>query len=136
MAIIVYTACVVDFLRHYSQDSPMRQSPSYFYRGAVDQRLKSMIDALVFSTLVPLFIRSIYRVIEMAGGWTGRIITTEVYFSAFSFCYLDLSLRSWTVVSDGGMIAFAMLTINFARPGFLLGSEQREKYSREKKMIK
>ncbi|KAJ7264280.1 hypothetical protein C8J57DRAFT_1624806 [Mycena rebaudengoi] len=104
--------CVVDFLRHYSQDYPVWQSPSYFYCGAMDQRLKRMIDVLVFSTLV-LFIRSIYRVIEMAGGWTGRIITTEVYFNLVQSCW------------DGGMIAFAMLTINFAHPGFLLGSEQQ-----------
>jgi hypothetical protein len=39
-----------------------------------------MVAGLAFSTLV-IFIRSIYRTIELTDGWRGRIIQTQLYFS-------------------------------------------------------
>ncbi len=34
-----------------------------------------------------ILIRSIYRTIELSDGWTGRIISTQVYFSESLPCY-------------------------------------------------
>ena len=82
VAICVYTACGVDFLRHYTAAAPVRPLISSSERGVLDTRLKLMIAAMVFSTVV-LFIRSIYRIVELADGWQGKIITTELYFSAY-----------------------------------------------------
>ncbi|KAJ7430596.1 hypothetical protein FB451DRAFT_1495825 [Mycena latifolia] len=49
--------------------------------------------------------RSIYRTIELATGWDGRIIHTEVEFN----------------VMDGGMVVLAIFaTLNIAHPGLLL----------------
>ena len=70
-----------------------------------------------------------YRTIELADGWNGRIISTQVLFSAFlpsqSFCELtenDTFLSFFfTDVLDGAMITLAMYTMNFAHPGLLLG---------------
>jgi hypothetical protein len=45
-------------------------------------RMQILICALVFNTTC-LFIRAVYRVIELSDGWSGRIIRTQVYFSAF-----------------------------------------------------
>ncbi|KAJ7268611.1 RTA1-domain-containing protein [Mycena rebaudengoi] len=102
VAIIVYSALAGDYFRRYLTDSPARTSVAST-RGALTPRLKIMIGALLFSTTV-LFIRSIYRTIELQDGWTGRIIHTEVYFN----------------VLDGGMVVLAIFTMNFAHPGFLL----------------
>ncbi|TFK46774.1 RTA1 like protein [Heliocybe sulcata] len=80
-------------------------------RGLVDKRLKLMIIGMCFSTLC-LFIRSIYRTIELADGWDGRIIGTQVYFN----------------VLDGTMVFLAIFTLNVFHPGFLLraaGSSNR-----------
>ncbi|KAJ6579162.1 RTA1-like protein [Mycena vulgaris] len=107
VAICVYAACGVDFLRHYTASRPVRPLISSGDRGVLNGRLKLMIAALGFSTFV-LFIRSIYRIVELADGWTGRIITTELYFN----------------VLDGGMVVLAIWTINIAHPGLLLGSER------------
>lgn len=41
-----------------------------------------MIFGLATETLF-ILIRTIYRTIELADGWTGRIIHTQVYFSGF-----------------------------------------------------
>ncbi|KAJ7096974.1 RTA1 like protein [Mycena crocata] len=106
IAICVYTACGVDFLRHYLASKPVRPTVSASAaRGVLDQKLRLMIAAMGFSTLM-LFIRSIYRIVELADGWTGRIITTEVYFN----------------ILDGGMVVLAIYTMNIAHPGLLLGS--------------
>ncbi|KAJ7246443.1 RTA1-domain-containing protein [Mycena rebaudengoi] len=102
VAIIVYSALAGDYFRRYLTDSPARTSVSST-RGVLTPRLKIMIGALLFSTTV-LFIRSIYRTIELQNGWNGRIIHTEVYFN----------------VLDGGMVVLAIFTMNFAHPGFLL----------------
>ncbi|KAF7370055.1 RTA1-like protein [Mycena sanguinolenta] len=103
VAIVVYSTLAGDFLRRYHVDRPVRGTS--VDRGVMDPKLKTMIAALAFSTLV-LFIRSIYRIIELATGWNGRVIETEVYFN----------------VLDGGMVTLAIFTINFAHPGRLLGS--------------
>ncbi|KAJ7604128.1 RTA1-like protein [Roridomyces roridus] len=95
VAILVYVALASDFLWHYRKDIPL------------EPKTKTMIAALAFSTLV-LFIRSIYRIIELAGGWHGRIIETEVYFD----------------VLDGGMVVLAIAVINLAHPGRLLGPQR------------
>jgi hypothetical protein len=42
--------------------------------------MKVMIYAMIFNTTC-LFIRSVYRLIELSDGWDGRIISTQRYFS-------------------------------------------------------
>ncbi|KAJ7278443.1 RTA1-like protein [Mycena rebaudengoi] len=84
-AIVVYSSLAGDFFRRYFMYSPI------------------MIGGLVFSTTC-LFIRSVYRTIELTDGWTGRIIHTELYFN----------------VLDGAMVTLAIFTMNAAHPGFLL----------------
>ncbi|KAJ7099860.1 RTA1-like protein [Mycena crocata] len=108
IAIVTYSSLAGDFLRRYTKDLPLRGSSGD--RGLMDSKLKTMVAALAFSTLV-LFIRSIYRIIELASGWNGRIIHTEVYFN----------------VLDGGMVILAIFAINFAHPGRLLGSRRPER---------
>ncbi|KAJ7112088.1 RTA1-like protein [Mycena epipterygia] len=102
VVIIVFSAIGLDFVRRYIRDKP-RHADSDGTRGVLTPRLKIMLAALTFSTTV-LFIRSVYRIIELSGGWEGRVIHTEVYFN----------------VLDGGMVVLAIFTLNFAHPGLLL----------------
>ncbi|KIY69317.1 RTA1 like protein [Cylindrobasidium torrendii FP15055 ss-10] len=110
--IVIYSIVSGEFLWRYFTDRPLRAKAtngsqatlSGIYRGDLTMKLKVMLGALAFDLLV-LFIRSVYRVIELQDGWNGRIITTEVYFN----------------VLDGAMIILAMYTFNFAHPGLLLG---------------
>ncbi|KAJ7278457.1 RTA1 like protein [Mycena rebaudengoi] len=101
-AIVVYSSLAGDFFRRYFKHSPVRKVPGS--REDMTPRLKIMIGGLVFSTTC-LFIRSVYRTIELTDGWTGRIIHTELYFN----------------VLDGAMVTLAIFTMNMAHPGFLLG---------------
>jgi len=75
-------------------------------RGVMSQRVGLMIIAIVFATLFVL-IRSIYRTIELLGGWRGRVITTEKYFN----------------ILDGAPIVAAMFILNFLHPAVLLRAD-------------
>ncbi|KAG6876216.1 hypothetical protein C0993_004915, partial [Termitomyces sp. T159_Od127] len=53
---------------------------------------------------------SIYRVVELADGWLGRVIRTEVYFN----------------VLDGVMITLAIYTFNIIHPGYFLADDEEK----------
>lgn len=75
-------------------------------RSIGKSKLHLMVAGLIFSTVV-IFIRSVYRTIELSDGWTGRINHTQVYFN----------------VLDGAMILLAMICLNVLHPGWLLKPE-------------
>ncbi|KZS96025.1 RTA1 like protein [Sistotremastrum niveocremeum HHB9708] len=127
VAIVIYSVLASEFLIRVIRGWPVRTpkqstdekaelgvSPSassnlkYLPGGAIDRKTKLMFAGLAFSTLC-IFIRSIYRTIELANGWSGRIIGTERYFNFL----------------DGMMVAFAMICLNALHPGWLLPAERR-----------
>jgi len=74
-----------------------------------------MVLGVGLSTLC-MFIRGIYRTIELSNGWGGRIISTESYFIAL----------------DGSMIVLSMLALSVFHPGRLLSNDRatvEEKHS-------
>ncbi|KIP03964.1 hypothetical protein PHLGIDRAFT_214753 [Phlebiopsis gigantea 11061_1 CR5-6] len=108
-AITIYMALATEFILRFLNDRPIRRgSVSLSEKAAsgrfLDRKMKLMLLGLFFSSLT-IFIRSIYRTIELADGWDGRIISTQRYFN-------------WL---DGGMITLATFSINIFHPGFLLG---------------
>jgi hypothetical protein len=102
VTIIVFSICATEFFIRVVRDLPIRRH-NLHTRGYLDGRGKAMVAALAFNTTC-LFIRSVYRTIELSDGWSGRIISTQVYFN----------------VLDGGMVTLAIYTLNIAHPGFLL----------------
>ncbi|KAF7985360.1 hypothetical protein HWV62_6587 [Athelia sp. TMB] len=106
-SITVYVVCAIEFFWRFFNDRPVErgEDPKGALRGTPDRRLQVMMAALAFDTLC-IFIRAIYRTIELANGWTGHVIETQVYFN----------------VCDGAMIVLAIYTLNFFHPGRLLGA--------------
>lgn len=139
-AITIYVALASEFLWHCFMERPVGRHSAASDDFASDEketaeqpaaephvltrRLRLMIFGLSFSTLC-IFVRSVYRAIELANGWTGRIITIQVYFSEFSavFARAFKVLTLSTDVLDGAMIVLAMYTLNVFHPGLLLGRE-------------
>ncbi|KIP03965.1 hypothetical protein PHLGIDRAFT_20109 [Phlebiopsis gigantea 11061_1 CR5-6] len=107
-AITVYVALASEFILRYAYNRPVRKVKMESYDASddapLDKKLKLMLLSLALSSLL-IFIRSVYRTIELTDGWDGKIISTEVLFN----------------VLDGAMIALATYTINFLHPGLLLG---------------
>ncbi|KAJ7708645.1 RTA1 like protein-domain-containing protein [Mycena rosella] len=76
IVIILLSTAGLDFFRRYISARPARNTAvDSATRGVLTLRLKIMLSTLAFSTTA-LFIRSIYRIIELSTGWTGRIIQT------------------------------------------------------------
>ena len=68
--------------------------------------LKLLVGAMIFS-VVMIYIRSIYRSIELLQGWNGYLITHQIYF----------------VVLDAVLMVLAVSVFNVLNPGWLLGKD-------------
>ncbi|KAI0061919.1 RTA1-domain-containing protein [Artomyces pyxidatus] len=101
IAIVFYVALASEFLFRYIKDSPIRSYEGA--RGKTDKRMKLLLLGMSIMTVF-IFIRSIYRTIELADGWDGKIYTTQSLFT----------------ILDGLMITLAMFTLNIFHPGYLL----------------
>ncbi|KAJ7148044.1 RTA1 like protein-domain-containing protein [Mycena crocata] len=127
ITISVYILLASEFFLRYFTDSPIGGKAAAYHslgsttslnrnsqisnrgRGKLDRNLKFMIAALVFNTTC-LLIRAIYRTLELADGFSGRIVSIERYFN----------------ILDGGMIAFAIFSLNFVHPGVYLAPQNKE----------
>ncbi|KDQ09238.1 hypothetical protein BOTBODRAFT_37144 [Botryobasidium botryosum FD-172 SS1] len=112
IAITFYALLALEFFARFYTNRPVRnvasnESPEAkaFATGSqkVGKSLKLLILGLGLSSLF-LFIRAVYRTIELSDGWNGRIISTQTYFN----------------VLDGLAVFAAMLTLNVLHPGYLL----------------
>ncbi|KZT64813.1 RTA1-domain-containing protein [Daedalea quercina L-15889] len=102
-SITIYMALAAEFILRFLWKSPVRAadaSPVYPF----DRNAKLMLAGLTLSSLC-IYVRSVYRTIELANGWTGYVIHTQRYFD-------------WL---DGGMICLAIFVVNIFHPGLLLG---------------
>ena len=68
-----------------------------------DKNMKLLVLVTSFSILL-IIMRSIYRTVELAGGWTGHVIETERYFIAL----------------DGAPMAALVIAFNILHPGVLI----------------
>jgi len=104
VSLIIFIGISSEYYIRYIRDVPIRQrQPDEPGRREWGWRMKLFTASLVF-ILVCILIRSIYRTAELADGWNGTIITTEIYFDIF----------------DAGMVTLAMFTMNFFHPGYFL----------------
>jgi hypothetical protein len=114
--IIVYASCAAEYFIRYNKGTPLSKNrrnetanPNGLKHGTLTWNIQLMSYALTFNTAC-LVIRAIYRIVEFADGWNGKIIHTQVLFNVF----------------DGAMITLAIYTLNFFHPGRLLSSEEEE----------
>ncbi|KAL4924338.1 RTA1 domain-containing protein [Aspergillus undulatus] len=93
-SITVFVLCAADFVRR-----TLRRRLLQSLTGTV----VPLLAAMVFSVIC-IYIRSIYRTIELLEGWDGYLITTERFFIAL----------------DGAMMVLAVAVFNFIHPGWFL----------------
>lgn len=109
VALTAFMFLAGEYFFRFITERPYRSAPNnnsvatLYTRRHWTLRLKLFSAAMGFSTLT-LFIRAIYRVIELANGWNGRIIGTQVYFN----------------VLDGAMVVLAMYALTFFNPACFL----------------
>lgn len=116
-AIVAYVALASEFLVRYLNDRPLSmysRDPNSPSRAPLSKNMRLMLIGMAMMTVF-IFIRSVYRTIELINGFQGAIIHKQVLFN----------------VLDGTMIVLALLTLNFFHPGFLLADETVEKAGSE-----
>jgi hypothetical protein len=71
---------------------------------------------------VVIFFSMVYHTTELANGWKGRIISTQVYFSALVNIILWRNNNSSFLIDvlNGGMVTLAINTLNIFHLGCLL----------------
>lgn len=105
-SITVFVVCAADFIRRTMRRRLLQQ-----LTGSVIP----LLGAMVLSVLC-IYVRSIYRTIELLQGWKGFLITHEKYFIAL----------------DGAMMVVAVAVFNLLHPGWLLpGQEKTSQLKRE-----
>ncbi|GBE84524.1 Sphingoid long-chain base transporter RSB1 [Sparassis crispa] len=102
-AITLYMILATEFILRFHYKKPLRKDDSAG-EHSFDSKTKFMLLGLAI-TNVFIYIRSVYRTIELVDGWDGTIIQTQVYFNVF----------------DAAMITVAMYVLNAMHPGRLLG---------------
>lgn len=95
-SVTVFVVCAADFVRR-----TMRRRLLVRLAGSVGV----LLGAMVLSVLC-VYVRSIYRTVELSQGWKGFLITREKYFVAL----------------DGAMMVVAVVVFNVLHPGWLLPS--------------
>ncbi|BCR85595.1 RTA1 domain-containing protein [Aspergillus chevalieri] len=109
-SITVFVICAADFVRRTIRKRLLQR---------VNGSIVPLFAAMIFSVLC-VYVRSIYRTIELAQGWDGYLITTQRYFIAL----------------DGAMMVAAVAVFNVFHPGWLLpkvadGSDSQKKMRSE-----
>ena len=97
-SITVFVICAVDVFRRVKRVGMLGV--------ATKNPLRPLLAAMVLS-VVCIYIRSIYRTIELAQGWSGYLITHQSYFIGL----------------DGIMMVIAVGIFNICHPGWLLPSD-------------
>ena len=70
----------------------------------------------LYVTIVLMYIRSIFRLIEFADGWYGKIATNEVYFYIFDFLMIFLCFVAFTALHFGVHLRKAELALPVTAP--------------------
>ncbi|KAN0070076.1 RTA1 domain containing protein [Elaphomyces granulatus] len=98
VAITVFAFLALDFLRRTIRQGTLR---------TMKRTMVPLLCAMVLSVIC-IYIRSIYRTIELLQGWNGYLITTEIFF----------------VILDGAMMVPAVAIFNIIHPGWFMPTEK------------
>lgn len=80
--LIVYIILGVEYFWRYFKNVPLKDKPAeMYYRADFTKRVKWMTISVAAMTLL-ILIRSVYRAIELAGGYNGKVAATQWLFGA------------------------------------------------------
>ncbi|KAJ8453616.1 hypothetical protein ONZ51_g13500 [Trametes cubensis] len=119
VSLSVFSTLLVEYLVRRHQDRPFRKPAldeledstitGSFKGQSLQGPMMRLAVGLCIGTAL-LYIRAIYRTVELADGWTGKVIQTQSLF----------------IVFDGIMVFGTMLTLNICHPGQLLKTPEPE----------
>ncbi|KAK8022293.1 hypothetical protein PG993_013060 [Apiospora rasikravindrae] len=101
----VFAGLAVDFLRRISKSSlsPDRSIGGFDNGGVVPKKYYSVLTAL-FISLVCIVARNLFRVAELAEGWTGHLVLHERYFVALDGFLMVLAVWIFIVLDPARIV--------------------------------
>lgn len=64
------------------------------------KKFKLFVSAIIISDIA-IIVRAVYRVVELAQGWNGYLITTEPWFYVFDTALMIICMGIWVVGHPG-----------------------------------
>ncbi|KAK0727153.1 RTA1 like protein-domain-containing protein [Lasiosphaeria miniovina] len=96
----IFAVFVVDFLRRVQRIS--RRGPGE--KRALLTRPIRLVLVAVFISFIMIYVRSIYRTIELAQGWTGNLITHEGYFIGLDATLMFIAVAVFLVFDPASLL--------------------------------
>ncbi|KZV67665.1 hypothetical protein PENSPDRAFT_635398 [Peniophora sp. CONT] len=104
LALIVYAALGTEFLVRYLKRNPFENhTKDQYYRGELTKRVKMLVGCMVFMTFL-IFVRSVYRSAELAGGFDGPITHNEKLFIIFDAVMILLALSTLVILHPSRLL--------------------------------
>jgi hypothetical protein len=94
---LVFSAVALTLYFRTRKTSQAQQIPTPFPKT---RGFKLFVIAIIVSDLA-IVIRGIYRVIELAQGWRGYLITTEPWFYGFDTALMIICMGIWVIGHPG-----------------------------------
>ncbi|KAK3493884.1 RTA1 like protein-domain-containing protein [Neurospora crassa] len=102
----VFAVLVLDFLRRVYALAKGRRDG----RGGLTRNMKLTVLAL-FVSFVMIYIRSVYRTVELAQGWSGYLITHEGYFIGLDATLMVISAGIFLVLDPAVLLKHEMTRV-------------------------
>ncbi|KAK8092004.1 hypothetical protein PG997_002365 [Apiospora hydei] len=99
----VFAGLAVDFLRRISKSASSARSIGDVDGGSVPKQYYSVLTAL-FISLVCIVARNLFRVVELAEGWTGHLMLHERYFVALDGLLMVLAVWIFIVLDPARLV--------------------------------
>ena len=112
---IVFSIAALHLWYRTRRNSRLSGTPTPFPKTA---KFKLFIAAIIISDIA-IILRAIYRVIELAQGWDGYLITTEPWFYGFDTALMITCMAVWVI----------------GHPGITLGRELARSNLRKRKTV-
>jgi len=94
---LVFTAAAITLWYRTRRSSRQKGVPTPFPKTT---KFKLYVAAIIISDTA-IIIRAIYRVIELAQGWRGHLITTEYYFYILDTAPMIVCMAVWIIGHPG-----------------------------------
>ncbi|KAF9077442.1 RTA1 like protein-domain-containing protein [Rhodocollybia butyracea] len=101
--LICFMSIASEFLYRFNRNLPMRFESGNKI-GYLDTRRRIGLLAVFFATSC-LFIRAIYRLVELGDGWQGKVIHTQWLFDLFDSTMVTLVMYTWNFVPSSWILA-------------------------------
>ncbi|KAF9260772.1 RTA1-domain-containing protein [Marasmius fiardii PR-910] len=96
----IFVILVGEYIVRYVNNRPLQHARAFGFpstqRFPLDTRRQILLSVMGITTLL-LFVRGVYRLIELSGGWDSTVAQTEWLFNVFDAACVTIALFTWNI---------------------------------------